>query len=108
MRDDDDDYLVHMLGGGGTHLLASLAEANCLVLVDEDTTEIPVGSEVAGVVPGAAGLTVLIRGGSGRVGIPAGRRPSDRWPPAPGRSRFDRCTARTGPMARAADRRRGS
>jgi molybdopterin molybdotransferase len=47
MRDDEDDYLVHILGGGGTHLLASLAEANCLVLVDEDTTEIPVGAEVA-------------------------------------------------------------
>lgn len=47
MRDDDDDYLVHILGGGGTHLLASLAEANCLVLIDEDTTELPVGTEVA-------------------------------------------------------------
>lgn len=47
MRDDDDDYLVHILGGGGTHLLASLAEANCLVLIDEDTTEVPVGTEVA-------------------------------------------------------------
>ena len=47
MRDDEDQYLVHILGGGGTHLLASLAEANCLVLVDEDTTEIPVGTEVA-------------------------------------------------------------
>ena len=38
MRDEDDEYLVHILGGGGTHLLASLAEANCLVLVDESTT----------------------------------------------------------------------
>jgi molybdopterin molybdotransferase len=47
MRDDDDDYLVHILGGGGTHLLASLAEANCLVLIDEDTTSVPVGTEVA-------------------------------------------------------------
>ncbi len=47
MRDDDDDYLVHILGGGGTHLLASLAEANCLVLIDEDTTDVPVGTEVA-------------------------------------------------------------
>ncbi len=47
MRDDDDDYVVHILGGGGTHLLASLAEANCLVLVDEDVTGMPVGSEVA-------------------------------------------------------------
>lgn len=47
MRDDEDQYLVHILGGGGTHLLASLAEANCLVLIDEDATDVPVGSEVA-------------------------------------------------------------
>ena len=37
---------MHILGGGGTHLLASLAEANCLVLIDEQVTEIPVGTEV--------------------------------------------------------------
>ncbi len=47
MRDDEDAYLVHILGGGGTHLLASLAEANCLVLIDEDVTEVAVGTEVA-------------------------------------------------------------
>jgi molybdopterin molybdotransferase len=47
MRDDEDDYLVHVLGGGTTHLLASLAEANCLVLVDEDETFVKVGAEVA-------------------------------------------------------------
>ena len=47
MRDDDDDYLVHVLGGGGTHLLASLAEANCLVLIDEDVTEVPAGTDVS-------------------------------------------------------------
>lgn len=47
MRDDDDEYVVHILGGGGTHLLASLAEANCLVLVDEDVTDVPVGGEVS-------------------------------------------------------------
>ena len=46
MRDDEDDYLVHILGGSGTHLLASLAEANCLVLIDEDTIDVPAGSEV--------------------------------------------------------------
>jgi len=46
MRDEDEEYLVHILGGGGTHLLASLAEANCLVLIDEQLTEIPVGTEV--------------------------------------------------------------
>ncbi|HYN73717.1 MAG TPA: gephyrin-like molybdotransferase Glp [Nakamurella sp.] len=47
MRDDEGQYLVHILGGGGgTHLLASLAEANCLVLIDEVTTEVPIGAEV--------------------------------------------------------------
>jgi molybdopterin molybdotransferase len=47
MRDEDDDYLVHILGGGGTHLLASLAEANCLVLIDESTTSVPSGGQVS-------------------------------------------------------------
>lgn len=49
MRDDNNDYLVHVLGGGpgGMHFLASLAEANCLILVDEETTEVPVGADVA-------------------------------------------------------------
>jgi molybdopterin molybdotransferase len=46
MRDDDDAYLVHVLGGGVTHLLASLAEANCLVVIDEDTTEVPADVDV--------------------------------------------------------------
>ncbi len=46
MRDDGDEYLVHILGGSGTHLLASLAEANCLVLIDEDTTDVPAGTDV--------------------------------------------------------------
>ncbi len=46
MRDDENDYLVHILGGSGTHLLASLAEANCLVLIDEQTTELAPGAEV--------------------------------------------------------------
>ena len=47
MRDDEDDYLVHILGNGGTHLLASLAEANCLVLVDEESTSVRTGGEVS-------------------------------------------------------------
>lgn len=46
MRDEDDSYVVHVLSGGSTHLLASLAEANCLVIIDETTTDIPVGSDV--------------------------------------------------------------
>lgn len=47
MRDDNDEYVVHVLGAGGTHLLASLAEANCLVLIDEDTTKLASGARVA-------------------------------------------------------------
>ncbi len=47
MRDDSDEYVVHVLGGAGTHLLASLAEANCLVLIDEHETSIPAGTDVS-------------------------------------------------------------
>jgi molybdopterin molybdotransferase len=48
LRDPDTgEYLVQPLGISGSHLLTSLAEANCLILVDADTTEVPVGEEVA-------------------------------------------------------------
>lgn len=48
LRDPDTaEYLVQPLGTSGAHLLASLAEANCLILVDSDTTEVPVGEPVA-------------------------------------------------------------
>ncbi len=48
LRDPDTaEYLVQPLGTSGAHLLASLAEANCLILVDADTTEVPVGEQVA-------------------------------------------------------------
>lgn len=40
------EYLVQPLGTSGSHLLASLAEANCLILVDQDTTEVAVGDDV--------------------------------------------------------------
>ncbi|MGW5054902.1 molybdotransferase-like divisome protein Glp [Actinokineospora sp. NPDC004072] len=40
------EYLVQPLGLSGAHLLASLAEANCLILVDEDTTEVAAGERV--------------------------------------------------------------
>lgn len=47
LRDENTgEYLVQPLGLSGTHLLASLAEANCLVNVDEDLTEVPAGQEV--------------------------------------------------------------
>ncbi|MDQ4093471.1 MAG: molybdopterin molybdotransferase MoeA [Actinomycetota bacterium] len=48
LRDPDTgEYLVQPLGISGAHLLTSLAEANCLILVDADTTEVPIGEEVA-------------------------------------------------------------
>jgi molybdopterin molybdotransferase len=47
LRDENNgEYLVQPLGMSGSHLLASLAEANCLILVDEETTEVAVGDEV--------------------------------------------------------------
>ncbi|MDQ2789427.1 MAG: molybdopterin molybdenumtransferase [Pseudonocardiales bacterium] len=48
LRDPDTgEYLVQPLGTSGAHLLASLAEANCLILVDPDTIEVSVGELVA-------------------------------------------------------------
>lgn len=47
LRDENTgDYLVQPLGLSGAHLLAALAEANALIVIDEDTTEIPAGDEV--------------------------------------------------------------
>ena len=48
LRDPDTgEYLVQPLGTSGAHLLASLAEANCLILVDADTTEVSIDELVA-------------------------------------------------------------
>ncbi len=48
LRDPDTgEYLVQPLGTSGAHLLASLAEANCLILVEADVTEVPIGEQVA-------------------------------------------------------------
>ncbi|TSD99708.1 molybdopterin molybdotransferase MoeA [Skermania sp. ID1734] len=50
MRDENtDEYLVQVLGGpagASSHLLATLAEANCLVVVDPDVTDVRTGDEV--------------------------------------------------------------
>lgn len=47
LRDENTgDYLVQPLGLSGAHLLAALAEANALIMIDEDTTEISSGDEV--------------------------------------------------------------
>jgi molybdopterin molybdotransferase len=37
---------VSQVGGPGSHLVAHLARANCLVVVPEDVTELPAGAEV--------------------------------------------------------------
>jgi len=47
LRDaENGEYLVQPLGTSGSHLLASLAEANCLIMLDEDVTDVSVGEEV--------------------------------------------------------------
>ncbi|MBH0120518.1 molybdopterin molybdotransferase MoeA [Rhodococcus sp. HM1] len=50
MRDEaTGDYLVQALGGAAgasSHLLATLAEANCLVLIDPDVSEVRTGDPV--------------------------------------------------------------
>jgi molybdopterin molybdotransferase len=40
------EYLVQPLGTSGAHLLASLAEANCLIVIDSDTSELGAGEDV--------------------------------------------------------------
>jgi molybdopterin molybdotransferase len=37
---------VSQIGGPGSHLVAHLARANCLVVVPEDVTDLPAGAEV--------------------------------------------------------------
>jgi molybdopterin molybdotransferase len=45
-EDETGEYLVQPLGTSGAHLLASLAEANALIVVDTDVTEIASGDQV--------------------------------------------------------------
>ncbi len=49
-RDDEGRYSAEPVGGAGSHLLASLARANCLIVIDEEVTEVSEGDEVA-VIP---------------------------------------------------------
>jgi molybdopterin molybdotransferase len=37
---------VAPVGGAGSHLLAALAHADCLLVVDEERTEVPAGETV--------------------------------------------------------------
>jgi molybdopterin molybdotransferase len=49
-RENDGGYSVSLSGGAGSHLLASLALSNCLIVIGEDQTEVAVGAEVT-VIP---------------------------------------------------------
>jgi molybdopterin molybdotransferase len=43
-REANDTYSVSFVGGSGSHLIAAMASANCLVVIDEAVTEVVAGS----------------------------------------------------------------
>lgn len=45
-RESDGRYSVSLVGGQGSHMIAAMAAANCLVVVEEEVTEIVPGSRV--------------------------------------------------------------
>ena len=47
LRGRFDGEVVTQVGGPGSHLVAHLARANCLVVVPEDVTELPAGAQVS-------------------------------------------------------------
>jgi molybdopterin molybdotransferase len=49
-RESTGGYSVSLVGGDGSHLIAALAAANCLIVVDEEVTEVVSGSRVT-VIP---------------------------------------------------------
>ena len=49
-REANGTYSVSFTGGNGAHLIAAMASANCLVVIDEDVTEVVAGSRVT-VIP---------------------------------------------------------
>ncbi|HJQ42535.1 MAG TPA: gephyrin-like molybdotransferase Glp [Jatrophihabitantaceae bacterium] len=49
-REASGGYSVSFVGGTGSHLIASMASANCLVVIDEDVTEVVAGARVT-VIP---------------------------------------------------------
>ena len=49
-REANGTYSVSFAGGNGSHLIAAMASANCLVVIDEDVTEVVAGSRVT-VIP---------------------------------------------------------
>jgi molybdopterin molybdotransferase len=46
-REANGGYTVTLVGGPGSHLIAAMASANCLVVIDEEVTEVVAGSRVA-------------------------------------------------------------
>ncbi len=49
-REASGGYSVSFVGGPGSHLIAALAASNCLVVIDEEVTEVGSGDKVA-VIP---------------------------------------------------------
>ena len=49
-REATGGYSVSLIGGPGSHLIASMASSNCLVVIDEEVTEVVAGSRVT-VIP---------------------------------------------------------
>jgi molybdopterin molybdotransferase len=49
-RESNGGYSVSFSGGEASHLIASLAASNCLIVLDEQTTEVHAGSQVT-VIP---------------------------------------------------------
>ena len=47
MRHPDGGYVVSPVGGAGAHLLFSMAQANCLIVIPEDQTQVTEDSDVA-------------------------------------------------------------
>jgi molybdopterin molybdotransferase len=49
-REATGGYSVSLVGGAGSHLIASMASSNCLVVIDEEVTEVVAGARVT-VIP---------------------------------------------------------
>ena len=45
-RERDGRYSVSLVGGNGSHLIAAMSASNCLVVIEEDVTEVVPGSRV--------------------------------------------------------------
>jgi molybdopterin molybdotransferase len=45
-REEGGGYSVQPVGGPGSHLLASLAQSNCLIVIEEDVSEVAEGAQV--------------------------------------------------------------